>query len=521
MQNLRPMGEPPETAVATVGDTPPSDAPAVETGDPTPAPRRGPRIFTEPMWVLGLVILMDEVDKNIVRGMITPLQDEFNVGDFEIGLLLAAALLVSGIVTVPAGYLADRWMRTRAIGRTVVVWSGLTALGATALNFPMLVGIRSALGFGQAVTEPSAASLIGDYYPPEQRGKAFSIQQVMVIAGGGIGIALGGALSALFNWRIAMLVAALPALFVAWLAFRLREPKRGTADLMAATGTGSVEHSDEDTRLFEEGFWQFVKDMVSGLREDMRTVLSIRTMRYACVGVAALLFTVTAILAWLGPYYERHLHFAPGQGEGVVGMLVLFGGVPGVLLGGRAADRWAPRMLGGRLALPALFLFIGTTLFTAAYLFRAPAAPPVWQQWLDGHGAGVTWSAAGPAIALQLLGVFIMTMSLPGLRAGLTDAIPAHLRGAGFGAFNLAAVVGGQAAAPIIVGFISGLYDDNLRVAFLAITPLSFIGAAILFRARRFLDDDMNKIMMAVLQALQDEQERQAEKAAEQGIHPD
>ena len=31
---------------------------------------------------------------------------------------------------------------------------------------------------------------------------------------------------------------------------------------------------------------------------------------------------------------------------------------------------------------------------------------------------------------------------------------------------------------------------------------------------------DMNKIMMAVLQALQDEKERAEEKAAEQGAHP-
>jgi hypothetical protein len=34
------------------------------------------------------------------------------------------------------------------------------------------------------------------------------------------------------------------------------------------------------------------------------------------------------------------------------------------------------------------------------------------------------------------------------------------------------------------------------------------------------LDDDMNKIMMAVLQALQDEKERQEELAADQGAHP-
>jgi hypothetical protein len=30
----------------------------------------------------------------------------------------------------------------------------------------------------------------------------------------------------------------------------------------------------------------------------------------------------------------------------------------------------------------------------------------------------------------------------------------------------------------------------------------------------------MNKIMMAVLQALQDERDREAERAAEQGAHP-
>ena len=103
--------------------------------------------------------------------------------------------------------------------------------------------------------------------------------------------------------------------------------------------------------------------------------------------------------------------------------------------------------------------------------------------------------------------------ALPGLRAGLTDAIPAHLRGAGFGAFNLAAVIGGQAAAPLLVGLISGSFDDNLRVAFLAVTPLSFLGAGILFHARKYLDEDMNKIMMAVLQALQEEKERAEEKA--------
>ena len=96
------------------------------------------------------------------------------------------------------------------------------------------------------------------------------------------------------------------------------------------------------------------------------------------------------------------------------------------------------------------------------------------------------------------------------MRAGLTDALPAHLRGTGFGAFNLVAVIAGQAAAPLVVAGLSSAFDENLRVAFLLVSPLSFLGAAILFRARKFLDEDMNKIMMAVLQAMQDERDRLA-----------
>jgi MFS family permease len=464
--------------------------------------RRLPRLLREPMWVLGLVVLVDEIDKSIVRGLIDPLEAHFGVGDFAIGVLLSMQLLFNGIITVPAGYLADRWHRTKAIGTTVVVWSGLSAAGAGATSFGMLVGLRSLLGFGQAVSEPSAASLLGDYYPPERRGKAFSIQMVMLFVGTGVGVALGGALGLAVGWRWALLVSALPGILVALLVLQMREPKRGTADLMAAMGGGEIQHSDgEKVHLFENGFRQFLVDMIDGLRADMRTVLRIRTMRYALVGVAALLFTVTAMSAWLAQYYIRQLYVAPGDGEAWFMALAILAGVPGILVGGRVADRWAPRIQGGRLALPAVFLFIGTTFFTASFLIRP---------------ASYSLPAMLAAFGLQLVGLFVDSMAIPSLRAGLTDALPAHLRGTGFGAFNLVAVVAGQAAAPFVVAGISSLYDENLRVALLVVSPLSYLGALVLFRARKFLDDDMQKIMVAVLTALQDEHDRNAARAQAQ-----
>src|SRR5205085_437001 len=189
-------------------------------------------VSTWPMWVLGLVIFIDQVDQNILRGVVTPLKNDLGVGDLEIGILLTTYTLVNGLITVPAGYLADRWNRSRTIGHTIVAWSGMTAATAAMPNFGSLVAIRSALGFGQAVTEPSAASLIADYYPQEQRGRAFSVQQCLLLAGIGIGIGLGGAVGATLGWRAAFLVVGTPGIVVAILVYRLREPARGAADRM-------------------------------------------------------------------------------------------------------------------------------------------------------------------------------------------------------------------------------------------------------------------------------------------------
>jgi MFS family permease len=448
-----------------------------------------------PMWVLGLVILTDQVDQNIVRGLITPLQEEFGVGDAAIGVLLSAFILVNGVITVPAGYLADRWNRTRTVGHTVIAWSGITALNAAAPNFGALVGIRAALGFGQAITEPAAASLLADYYPMHQRGRAFSVQQVMLFVGFGLGIGLGGLVGATLGWRWAFLIVGSPSVLVAFLVYRLKEPRRGMSDRLHV----GIVDDDEDggeapsPPLFERGVKAFLAEMVVGLRDDLRTISSITTMRYALVGVGVLLFTITAVGAWLPQFYTRQLGVAEGQAEAYVGLLVLLGGVPGVLLGGRLADHYATRIRGARMAIPAYCLLVGNALVVISYLRLGFAA----------------------AYALELVGFFVITMSIPALRAGMSDAIPANLRGAGFGAFNLVAVVCGQAAAPLVVSVLSQMFDNNLRTAFLIVSPPVFIGALILLKARDHMDDDAARIFQAVVEAMQRQQERETELARE------
>ena len=236
---------------------------------------------------------------------------------------------------------------------------------------------------------------------------------------------------------------------------------------------------------------RFLRDMWRGLRQDMRVILSIPTLRYALVGVGALLFTVQGVGAWLAEFHRRFSGLDQDQATAAVGLLVLAGGIPGLLFGGRIADRYATRVRGARVVIPAYCIGIGITFFSVSYL-----PMPFAISWL-----------------LELGGMFTVWVAIPALRAGVADAVPAHLRGAGFGAFNLVSIVLGGAAAPLIVGYLADIW--NLRVAFLLVTPPVYLGAFILYKARDHLDEDAAKIFEAVMRAVQQEQAEAAEDQAD------
>jgi sugar phosphate permease len=277
----------------------------------------------------------------------------------------------------------------------------------------------------------------------------------------------------------------------AFMVYRLKEPSRGHGERVHLGLTdGHVEPEPEP--LFDEGFGVFVRDMVTGLRQDLKTIWSITTMRYALVGVSSLLFTITAVGAALPQFYERQLGVAEGQAEAYLGALVIMAGIPGVLLGGRLADRYATKIRGARMAIPAYCILVGNALIVTSWVITSLPFAAVY--------------------ALEIFGFFVMAMSVPALRAGMSDAVPANLRGAGFGAFNLCSVVFGQAAAPLIVFGLSGMFDDNLRTAFLICSPPIFIGGLILLRARDHFEADAAKIFEAVLRAMQEQQEREEAK---------
>jgi MFS family permease len=271
----------------------------------------------------------------------------------------------------------------------------------------------------------------------------------------------------------------------------------GTADRGTVTQRASnqMELAEDRPPLFPHGFRHFMGDMVEGLRKDVGTILKIPTMRYALIGVSTVGFVVTAVATWMPSFYQLQLHQSQTHANGAFGVLAILGGIPGTLIGGRMADRWVTRYQGARVVIPAVCIMIAAALFWISFI-------PM---------------SFGLVFFVQLLGFLAATACVPPLRAGLSDAAPAHLRGAGFGAFNLAAVVFGAAAAPLVTSGIANELGHNYRTAFVIIMPIAFIGAAFLLLARQHIEKDAAKVFEAVVMAMADAQAKEAAYAAEVG----
>ena len=198
-------------------------------------------------------------------------------------------------------------------------------------------------------------------------------------------------------------------------------------------------------------------------------------------------------------FYQNQLHLTQQASNGTFGALAILGGIPGTLIGGRIADTWVNRFLGARVVIPAVCIVISAALFMVSFIPMAFAL----------------------VFVVQLLGFLAATACVPALRAGLSDAAPAHLRGAGFGAFNLASVVFGSAAAPLVTSAIAAQFGGNYRTAFLIILPIAFLGAACLLLARTHIEQDAAKVFEAVVVAMAAQQAEEAGERAAGEPHED
>lgn len=172
----------------------------------------------------GVGWLLDSFDVMLYSLVLATLVREFGMSTVTGGLLGSLTLAASAAGGVLFGFLADRYGRTRALTWSILIYSVFTALCGVAQSVAQLAVFRVCLGLGMGGEWASGAALVSETWPAKHRGKAFGLMQ----SGWAIGYALAALVTALvlprFGWRAVFFVGIVPALFAAWVRWRVPEP---------------------------------------------------------------------------------------------------------------------------------------------------------------------------------------------------------------------------------------------------------------------------------------------------------
>lgn len=136
------------------------------------------------------------------------LKDDFNLSYAELGLVMTAFFVVSGVGQALSGFLVDK------IGaRTVLFW-GLGLLGVSALVLSQAQGYGTLMlgsviaGLGNAVFHPADFTLLNKRVSAPRLGHAFSVHGITGSLGWAAAPVFLLGLTGLFGWRTALLCAA-------------------------------------------------------------------------------------------------------------------------------------------------------------------------------------------------------------------------------------------------------------------------------------------------------------------------
>jgi len=132
------------------------------------------------------------------------------------------------ILLVTFGRLSDSWGRVRLYNAGFAVFTLGSILsfltpGTGVAGEWELIAFRFLQGIGGAFLFANSAAILTDAFPTDERGLALGLNSVAAIAGGVIGLVLGGLLSAV-NWRLVFLVnVPIGLLGTVWAYVALRE----------------------------------------------------------------------------------------------------------------------------------------------------------------------------------------------------------------------------------------------------------------------------------------------------------
>lgn len=356
-------------------------------------------------YVLGVLLLVytfNFVDRQILGILKDAIQEELHLSDGELGLMggLAFAALYSTL-GLPIAWLADRASRTAIMTTALVVWSGFSAACGLAGSFGGLFLLRMGVGVGEAGGVAPAYSLISDYFPPDQRGRALAVYSFGIPIGMALGILFGGLVSAELGWRATFFwVGGAGVLVAPLLKFTVRDPVRGGRDGEVGAAAASF-------------------------AEVARTLVPKPSFWLLALGAASSSVCGYGVAFWLPTFFQRSLGLSLIETSWYYGAITLIGGLLGIWLGGALADRFGKLERSAYAIVPAVCFLVAMPCF-----YLALASSSLWLAFplfLIPTGLNLAW--LGPVVtAVQHLtppsmrstasALFLLVNNLVGIALG-------------------------------------------------------------------------------------------------------
>ena len=372
--------------------------------------------------VMFMLMLITMIDRNITAILLEPIKKEFGVSDTQLGLMsgLAFAVLYS-VMGLPLSRIADRYDRKWLIIVSASIWSLFTILCGTAQKFWQLLVFRMGVGAAEAGSIPPSQSLIVDYFPPEDRGKAISIY----MAGSGIAfiiaLAGGGWIAQHYGWRAALYACGAVGLPVVLLAMIvLSEPRKRLPA-----------HARVDQAPTEP--------MVATLSALFRK----RAFVYLLIGLTLYFATAQGAVVFIPSFMIRNHGLSITETGLLVGIAATIASLLSTVFGGVMSDRLSRRDAKWLSWVPGVCALVALPMFEVT----------VW--------AGSLWLA----IPVYAIAVSATAASFPSLLTAIHAVCGTRRR-----AFAIAVAMGlsnlvGQSLGPFMTGAISDFFGATLGPA--------------------------------------------------------
>ena len=186
-----------------------------------------------------LTILMASLDTNIVIIALPNISSDLHTTILETMWIVLCFGLVTTIVLLSFGRLADMFGRVKLYNLGLVVFTIGSALCGLSTTGQELIFFRSIQALGAAFLFSNSAAILTDAFDAKERGKALGLNQVSIVVGSVAGLVLGGLLTETLGWRSIFWVNVPIGIFgAAWSYTKLRELGTRTGGKVDIVGNG-------------------------------------------------------------------------------------------------------------------------------------------------------------------------------------------------------------------------------------------------------------------------------------------